>query len=179
MRDESLASFVRRRLGREALERLAEPMAAGIYAADPRRLGLQATFPQFLEMEREHGSVIRALSKRGANRSGPGAAGEQQVSGARYGMFVSFRDGMQTLTDALATRLTGCVQTGVTIRRVARETEVLQFIADGKSSKEIASDMFLSVKTIEIYHKQIMDKLNIDTVAELTKYAISEGLTSL
>ncbi len=60
-----------------------------------------------------------------------------------------------------------------------RETEVLQLIAEGKSSKEIASDMFLSVKTIETYHKQIMDKLNIDTVAELTKYAISEGLTSL
>ena len=120
VRDESLASFVRRRLGREALERLAEPMAAGIYAADPRRLSLQATFPQFLEMEREHGSLIRALHKRGADRSGPGAAGEQQASGARYGLFVSFRDGMQTLTDALATRLVDCVQTSVTVRRVVR-----------------------------------------------------------
>ncbi len=60
-----------------------------------------------------------------------------------------------------------------------RETEVLQLIAEGKSSKGIASDMFLSVKTIETYRKHIMDKLDIHTVAELTKYAISEGLTSL
>ncbi len=61
----------------------------------------------------------------------------------------------------------------------ARENEVLQLIAEGKSSKEIASDMYLSIKTIETYRKHIMDKLEIHTVAELTKYAISEGLTSL
>src|SRR5688572_1471122 len=59
--DESLAQFVRRRLGREALERMAQPMIGGIYSADPENLSLQATMPRFLEMEREHGSIIRAL----------------------------------------------------------------------------------------------------------------------
>ena len=61
--DETLAQFVRRRLGREALERMAQPMVGGIYTADPEQLSLRATMPRFLEMEREHRSLIRALRK--------------------------------------------------------------------------------------------------------------------
>src|SRR5437764_6299376 len=62
--DESLAAFVRRRFGREALERMAQPMVGGIYTADPEHLSLRATMPRFLEMEREHRSLIRAMWKR-------------------------------------------------------------------------------------------------------------------
>ncbi len=61
----------------------------------------------------------------------------------------------------------------------AREREVLQLLAEGKSTKQIASTLNLSVKTVETHRQQIMDKLEIRTVAELTKYAIREGLTSL
>ena len=61
----------------------------------------------------------------------------------------------------------------------AREREVLQLIAEGKSTREVASHLKVSVKTVETYRKQIMDKLDIHSVAELTKYAIREGLTSL
>jgi DNA-binding NarL/FixJ family response regulator len=60
-----------------------------------------------------------------------------------------------------------------------REREVLQMIAEGKSTKEISFKLFVSTKTVETHRKQIMDKLNIHTVAGLTKYAIREGLTSL
>ncbi|HEA67075.1 MAG TPA: response regulator transcription factor [Desulfobacterales bacterium] len=60
-----------------------------------------------------------------------------------------------------------------------RERQVLQLIAEGKATKEIAKDLFLSIKTIESHRRQIMDKLNIHNVAELTKYAIREGLTQL
>jgi oxygen-dependent protoporphyrinogen oxidase len=96
--DESLASFVRRRFGEEALERLAQPLVAGIYNADPESLSLRATFPRFLEMERRERSVILALLK-GRRRS----AGERSgVSGARYSLFVSLRRGLQTLVDRLA-----------------------------------------------------------------------------
>ena len=59
------------------------------------------------------------------------------------------------------------------------EREVLQLIAEGKSTKQIASVLNVSVKTIETHRQQIMDKLNIHSVAELTKYAIREGITSL
>lgn len=61
----------------------------------------------------------------------------------------------------------------------AREREVLQLLAEGKSTKEIASQLKVSAKTIESHRKQVMDKLNLHSVAELTKYAIREGLTQL
>ena len=93
--DESLASFVRRRFGWEVLERLAQPLASGIYGADAEILGLLGTMPRFLEMEAQHGSVTRALVA--AARK----AREQEGSGARYGLFFSFDGGMQVLTDAL------------------------------------------------------------------------------
>jgi len=60
-----------------------------------------------------------------------------------------------------------------------RERQVLQLLAEGKSTKEIASLLFISVKTVETHRQKIMDKLDIHTIAGLTKYAIKEGLTSL
>jgi DNA-binding NarL/FixJ family response regulator len=60
-----------------------------------------------------------------------------------------------------------------------REREVLQLMAEGKSTKEIAYSFNLSVKTVEVHRQKIMEKLNIHSIAELTKYAIREGLTSL
>jgi protoporphyrinogen/coproporphyrinogen III oxidase len=96
--DESLAQFVQRRLGREALERMAQPMVGGIYTADPETLSLKATMPRFLEMERRHRSLILAL-----RRSSPTASAG--ASGARYSLFLSFDSGMQLLTDTLAARI--------------------------------------------------------------------------
>jgi oxygen-dependent protoporphyrinogen oxidase len=116
--DESLAQFVRRRLGREALERMAQPMVGGIYTADPEQLSLRATMPRFLEMEREHRSLIRALRKQGKSLAPGSPAGQprwggsvmkgsqiDQTSGARYSLFLSFDRGMQLLTDKLAERI--------------------------------------------------------------------------
>ena len=95
IQDESLANFVRRRLGREALERMAQPMIGGIYTADPETLSLRATLPRFLDMERDHRSLILAMLRSGqAKKSG--------TSGARYSLFLSFDGGMQVLTDKLA-----------------------------------------------------------------------------
>lgn len=60
-----------------------------------------------------------------------------------------------------------------------REREVLQLLAEGKSTKEIAASLHVSVKTVETHRQRTMDKLDVHSVAELTKYAIREGLTSL
>ena len=60
-----------------------------------------------------------------------------------------------------------------------REREVLQLFAEGKTTKQIASCFYVNVKTIETHRKKIMDKLGFKSIAELTKYAIREGLTSL
>jgi protoporphyrinogen/coproporphyrinogen III oxidase len=100
--DESLAQFVRRRLGREALERMAQPMVGGIYTADPERLSLRATMPRFLEMERTHRSLIRGMWRA---RRGLSAQQQRGTSGPRYSLFLSFDEGMQTLSDHLAALL--------------------------------------------------------------------------
>ncbi|MDT4965716.1 MAG: protoporphyrinogen/coproporphyrinogen oxidase [Acidobacteriota bacterium] len=102
--DESLARFVRRRLGREALERMAQPMVGGIYTADPEQLSLRATMPRFLQMEREDRSLIRAMWKQRRKQS---AAESRATSGARYSFFLSFDEGMQLLIDTLVGRLKG------------------------------------------------------------------------
>src|SRR5207245_333406 len=97
--DESLGAFVRRRLGREALERVAQPLVAGIYTADPDDLSLAATMPRFSELERRERSVILGLWR--ANRRAPQAG----TSGARWSLFVTFQNGMEELVTALASRL--------------------------------------------------------------------------
>jgi len=61
----------------------------------------------------------------------------------------------------------------------SREREILQLIAEGLSAKEIAAHVFLSIKTIETHRRNIMQKLNMRSTADLTKYAIREGLVSL
>ena len=109
--DESLASFVRRRFGREALERLVQPLVGGIYTSDPEKLSLAATMPRFLEMEQRHRSLIRASRRQVRDR----AAGES--SGARYGLFAAPAGGMAELVEALERiiRDGGVVRTGARV----------------------------------------------------------------
>ena len=97
--DESLGAFVRRRLGREALERVAQPLVAGIYTADPDDLSLAATMPRFLDLERRERSIILGLRRAVARAPQPG------TSGARWSLFVSFAGGMEELVSTLAGRL--------------------------------------------------------------------------
>jgi oxygen-dependent protoporphyrinogen oxidase len=122
--DESLAEFVRRRLGSEALERMAQPMVGGIYTADAERLSLLATMPRFLEMEREHRSLIQALRKQNSRTVTKDAQSESRTgtSGARYSLFLSFDRGMQVLTDTLEERISSFaaqLSTGATAGKTA------------------------------------------------------------
>jgi oxygen-dependent protoporphyrinogen oxidase len=107
--DESLASFVTRRLGREVLDRVAQALAGGIYTADPERLSIGATMPRFVEMERRYGSVVKGLRAAEEARASKSA----EVSGARWSLFQSFKSGMASLPETLAARL------GSSIRKVA------------------------------------------------------------
>lgn len=99
--EESIGAFIRRRFGRETLERVGQPMIAGVHSGDPERLSLEATMPRFAALEKKYGSVIRGLFHESKKR------GEklEKVSGPRYSLFLSYLDGMETLTQALATRL--------------------------------------------------------------------------
>ena len=103
--DESLGSFVRRRFGAEALERVAQPLMAGIYAADPDELSLAATMPRFLDMERKQRSVIYAIWSAERRRR------RETGSGARWSLFVTLAGGMGELVAAIAQRLPeGCLR---------------------------------------------------------------------
>ncbi|MGH7914738.1 MAG: protoporphyrinogen oxidase [Candidatus Binataceae bacterium] len=131
--DESLASFVTRRLGREVLERIAQPLAGGIYTADPTRLSLHATLPRFAHMEARYGSVIRGLRSaaraRNAKSGTSGSPGKSAgTSGARWSLFASLRGGISTLAEALAQRL------GETVRRDA-EVVALQRTGGGGATE--------------------------------------------
>jgi oxygen-dependent protoporphyrinogen oxidase len=143
--DESVASFVRRRLGREVYERLVQPLVAGIYTADPEQLSMAATMPQFIEYERQHGSLLRAtlrmprfkrtrrtdhFSDLSAHATptdtDPKSSSSQSdaadnASGARYGLFVAPRDGMMSLVNALAGRLpAGAIRLNTPVQSIAR-----------------------------------------------------------
>lgn len=101
--DESLASFVTRRLGRECLEKIAEPLVAGIHTSNPDNMSILATFPRFVEMERKNRSLILGMlaaikTRPHATLSGP----PRGSSGSRMTYFMSFRDGMHTLPRACA-----------------------------------------------------------------------------
>ncbi|HUG91947.1 MAG TPA: protoporphyrinogen oxidase [Planctomycetaceae bacterium] len=112
--DESLASFVRRRFGREALDRLVQPLVGGIYTSDPEKLSLAATMPRFLEMERRHRSLIRASRRQAAGES----SGGRTESGARYGLFTAPAGGMGELVAAVEGRirgLGGVIRTGTRV----------------------------------------------------------------
>ena len=136
--DESLAEFVRRRFGREALERMAQPMVGGIYTADPEQLSLRATMPRFLDMERAHRSIILTMWR--ARRRA--ATDTRGTSGARYSLFLSFDGGMQTLTDSLAatlppgtTRLNTTVE-AIDFDRATRQWSLRVGASDATSSGE-------------------------------------------
>jgi oxygen-dependent protoporphyrinogen oxidase len=103
--DESLASFVRRRFGAEALDRLVQPLIGGIYTSDPERLSLRATLPRFPEMEEAFGSVIRGVlsQRRAAQKRGGGT--EASGSGARYGLFTTPARGLGDLIGVLERHL--------------------------------------------------------------------------
>lgn len=155
MEDESLAHFVERRLGREVLERLAQPLIGGIYGGDPERLSLAATMPRFLEMETTHGSVVRAMR----------ASGER-ASGARYGLFVAFDRGMQVLVDALVARLGDRL-------RLKAPVQALERTAGGRWRLRLAGDEHLDVdkvvlasgaltaaRWLEPHHSKLADALS-------------------
>ncbi len=112
--DESIARFLRRRFGQQAVDRLGEPLLAGIHSGDPERLSLLATFPRFRAMEREHGSLVRAMWKRPHPQP---PQGEAPASA-----FYSLRCGLREMLDALVLRLPPeTLWTRLTVRRLTRE----------------------------------------------------------
>ncbi|MEW6577873.1 MAG: protoporphyrinogen oxidase, partial [Chloroflexota bacterium] len=109
--DESLADFIRRRLGREALEVLAEPMMAGIHVSDAETLSLRATFPRFVDIERKYGSLTRGMI---AARQASAAHANGRDTG-KTTMFMTLQGGLQELVSALERSINGEVRCNTSV----------------------------------------------------------------
>lgn len=99
--DEDFQSFVVRRFGQQTFDRLVQPLVSGIYTADPSRLSMNATMKRFVDMEREHGSLIAAA------RAAKTSSSDHAASGARYDLFRAPRNGMGSLVEWLSEAVEG------------------------------------------------------------------------
>ncbi|WP_414041470.1 protoporphyrinogen oxidase [Acidithiobacillus sp. M4-SHS-6] len=109
--EESIADFVRRRLGPEVLTWLVDPFVSGVFAGDPERLALAATFPRLLRMEQEHGSLLRA------------ALAARKKTPQSKACLVSFRQGLQTLPLRMAEQLQGPIHCHTPVDRLEQHTD--------------------------------------------------------
>lgn len=141
--DESLADFVRRRLGREALDKLIGPMAQGVYGGDPETMSLQSCFPTIYDLERQYGGLFKGMlgkmkdkkRQKGAT-SGPAGPG---------GVLTSFEGGLDVMTEALRRAFTGELMLGSPVRRVEASSDGKGFIIHaGKGSPPVTADVFVS-----------------------------------
>ena len=132
--DESMASFVRRRLGREAFERLVEPLVSAVYAADLEKLSVEATLSRFRDMEREHGSLVRAMRREMSLRR----KDRKAESGARFSMFVTLRDGLSSLVDAIAARLpAGSIRLNTSVEKITRRGDKWHLSLGGGETEQV------------------------------------------
>ncbi|MDD4053085.1 MAG: response regulator transcription factor [candidate division Zixibacteria bacterium] len=134
-----------------------------------------------LSMHSDHHFVIESLKSGAVGYVLKDSAFEELLTAIRTvaanGIFLSQKINDAVIKQYIATAK-GQTATSFSILS-SREREVLQLLAEGKTTKEMAAHLHISVKTIETHRKQIMDKLDIHSIAELTKYAIRQGLTSL
>ncbi len=120
--DETLADFVRRRLGDEALDKIAEPLLSGIYNAEAEKQSLLATFPRFREIEKKSGSLIRGmLASRNKRTVVPDAS--KEPASKPLSVFISFRGGAQELVDALLPKLTGTIRLNTAVTQITPLTD--------------------------------------------------------
>ncbi|MEO1289072.1 MAG: protoporphyrinogen oxidase [Chloroflexota bacterium] len=106
--DESLADFVIRRMGQEALDKLADPLLAGVYNADMHQQSILATFPQYRALEKQHGSLIRGMTESLA-----------KAPPSTSPALVSFKNGMSQLIDALISKLTGDMRLNTPVKQIS------------------------------------------------------------
>ncbi len=187
--NESVADFVKRRLGAEFLDYAINPFVAGVYAGDPGQLSVRAAFPKLFELEQKYGSLIKGQIKGAKERK---KSGEESKQSAR--MF-SFTDGMQTLTDAIADTLPRKVA-GAEILSIAASdqdtagrTYTVTFVADGQTNIVISRTLIIATpaqaaakltKAIAPDIQRALESIPYPPVAEvLTGFRPQPGMHSL
>lgn len=160
--EETLAEFVTRRLGREALEKIAEPLVAGVHAGIPETMSLRASFPRFQKLEDEHGSLIRGLLAARADRRKTPAPGANST----HTMFLTVREGLGGLIAELSkTFAAEEIVTGdsVTAVRASGAGEYLLTLSSGKSHSAqtlvLASPSYVSARLLSEFDPELAREL--------------------
>lgn len=157
--DESVAAFVRRRLGNEALDKIAEPLMGGIHVSDPEHQSLLASFPRLAEMERRYGSLLRGMWQERRRRAARGGT-------APLPPFMTLRDGMGELVEALVQRLDGvrilAGQPAITIETDTANAYVVR-LKDGTSltadAVVLATPAHISARLLSCLAGHVADRL--------------------
>jgi protoporphyrinogen/coproporphyrinogen III oxidase len=142
--DESLADFIQRRLGREALDKIAEPLMSGIYNAEADRQSVLATFPRFRELEAKHGSLIRGMLAARQAHHRPGNNG-RSATGPPISMFMSLQGGMERLVEQLRSRLEGDCRLNTAVQHIERQTDGRYALSLDGGSRLTADAVVLAV----------------------------------
>lgn len=160
--DESLASFVRRRLGEEALRKMAEPMLAGIYASDPETMSIKSTFPIFFQTEQKYRSLILGMLARKAQGNNSGS----KTNSTPYTLFMTLKDGLGEMVDRViekSPRIT--FRSGVKLQGLSRTADKWKLSLEGGETLEadgviLASPANVSARLLEPSGKKIAELLN-------------------
>jgi len=167
--DETLAAFAKRRLGKEAYEKLIDPMASGIYAGDPEKMSLKSCFPRIHELEQKYGSLIRAMIKlqKEAKKTG------KKVGAGPGGVLTSFSGGMgqiiSTLSDSLGDRL----KTEARVLSVERKSDGYRLYFSDNSETEAGTVVFATPAYETSAMLRGLDKALSSTLDEIYYPAVS------
>lgn len=169
--EETLASFARRRLGREAYEKLIDPMASGIFAGNPETLSLRACFPRVYDLEARYGGLIRGMLNLQRQRKKQGSS--EKVGAGPGGTLTSFYHGMEELVTALRDFLGERIRTGSKVQGIERKGRgYVLFFPDGSSSE---ADIVVTASPAYAVSDMLrgMDRLLTNLVAEIPYPSLS------
>lgn len=160
--DESMADFIRRRLGQEALDKIAGPLMAGIHVADPETLSMKSAFPRFIAMEQKYGSLIKGMLIQKAQASGH----KSQGNGHKAPLFMTLRGGLRGLVEALAAQLEGEVQLNTRVAGLERAAEGVHYrlhLGDGRTLDAdaviLAVPSYVAADLLEPLHHALAQRL--------------------
>jgi protoporphyrinogen/coproporphyrinogen III oxidase len=163
--EETLAAFARRRLGKEAYEKLIDPMASGIYAGNPETLSLRACFPKVYDLEARYGGLIRGMLRLQRERKKQGIGGK--VGAGPGGALTSFYHGMGELVSALRDFLGERIRLGSKVQGIDKKGRgYVLFFPDGSS---IETDIVVSASPAYAVSEMLrnMDRRLSNLVAEI------------
>jgi oxygen-dependent protoporphyrinogen oxidase len=165
--DESLASFVTRRLGRECLEKIAEPLVAGIHTSNPDNMSVLATFPRFVQMEQKSGSLILGMIDATKHRTHAMHNAPSPKAGQTKMTFsMSFKNGMQTISQACAEYIgPGSIRLGAAVKAIEPKNKGYTVILDNGETLEtdhviIASAAYDAAEMVKGFDQALATQLN-------------------